>query len=238
MTLETAIEISVRAFSEGKSYSCPYLLDRVDGLWVMHDPPGKRYPRKTEVMSVGLRPEETVARVRKLSLGWHFLCHIHPPEESFNDIRRAYKSLGYRAIATEWVFASDLSHVPIKESEPPVRLIRTQAEFDSVKQVAARKRKFRPRWRLYGVWDDDREYGWVASVPVGENNWVFGLEVFPEYRGRGFGTALMSKLLQDDMALGVKTSVLIASSDGARLYPHLGYEKIGVLQMFCPVKRG
>jgi hypothetical protein len=47
----------------------------------------------------------------------------------------------------------------------------------------------------------------------------------------------MSALLQDDREHGVEESVLVASSDGARLYPHLGYEKLGVLQVFCPAMR-
>jgi hypothetical protein len=48
----------------------------------------------------------------------------------------------------------------------------------------------------------------------------------------------MSALLADDRAHGVESSVLLASSDGARLYPHLGYRRLGVLQIFCPVRRG
>ena len=94
-----------------------------------------------------------------------------------------------------------------------------------------------PGSRLFLIWDEDRVYGFVRSIDVDENGWVSGLFVKPDVRGQGYGRALMSSLLQSDHATGLKTSVLLASSAGARLYPHLGYQQIAVLQMFCPKER-
>ncbi|HUG12458.1 MAG TPA: GNAT family N-acetyltransferase [Opitutaceae bacterium] len=54
------------------------------------------------------------------------------------------------------------------------------------------------------------------------------------FRGQRVGRTLMSTMLQDDLAHGVESSVLLASGDGARLYPHVGYERIGTLQLFIP----
>jgi hypothetical protein len=35
---------------------------------------------------------------------------------------------------------------------------------------------------------------------------------------------------------GVKNSVLLSSSDGVTLYPRLGYEQIGLMQIVTPVR--
>jgi hypothetical protein len=47
----------------------------------------------------------------------------------------------------------------------------------------------------------------------------------------------MTELLHHAKDQGDKASVLLATSDGARLYPKIGYQQMAVLQMFCPMKR-
>ncbi len=237
MNLDAAIEVFVQAFSLGKSVAHPYLAQQVDGLWVMRDAPGRKCPRKIEVVSHGLDPRDVVQRIQRARLGWHFLCHVHPVKGDYQGIRDAYKSLGYRALSTEALFIHDLCDIPEFESEPPVRRVFTQAEANSIPQIAKHKLKLLAGSRQFAVWDEHRDYGYVRSVPVKEDAWVSNLYVHGDSRGRGFGRALMSALLRTDRSHGVRTSVLLASSDGARLYPHLGYRRIGVLQMFCPVTR-
>jgi len=39
----------------------------------------------------------------------------------------------------------------------------------------------------------------------------------------------MSTVLADDARLGIQASVLTASNDGTRLYPHVGYRQIATL---------
>jgi GNAT superfamily N-acetyltransferase len=182
-----------------------------------------------------------VERIRGAGIGWHFLCHLHPPDAPFQTIRDGYKELGYRALETEWLFAHDLAGVPAHTSDPPVRRVRSAEEVESIRR-ATRRNPIRRQdvgaepaaQRLYAVMDDEEAHGWVSSIPVGSRAWVANLHVQQRQRGRGFGRALMSALLQDDRRHGLDTSVLLASSAGARLYPHLGYQQIGVLQMFCP----
>lgn len=237
MTLDAAIEVFVRGFSHGRNLTSPHLVERIDGLWVMHDPPERKNPRKTEIVTCGLAPSDALARIQGLAIGWHFLCDVHPPDADYEAIRQAYKDGGYRAVSTEGLFVHSLREIPEFNSDPKVRLVRSGEELSEVRQRASQRRKYNADRRLYGIWDDKEDLGWVESVPVGENAWVAGLHVFADKRGRGYGRALMSRLLLDDQKLGIKASVLLASSDGARLYPHLGYEKTGILQMFCPKER-
>lgn len=89
-------------------------------------------------------------------------------------------------------------------------------------------------WRLYGVRDGDEWAGWVRSIDVGgPARYVAALEVRPEFRRRGHATALMAALLRDDVQEG-KSSALIASTVGGKLYPSLGYERVGTLDLFSP----
>lgn len=237
MDLVKATEVFVHGFCVCKSQAHPYLAEKVNGLWVMKDGPGRKIPRKIEVAAVGFEPSEVLLKIRSLGIGWHFLCHVHELDEDFEEIRNTYKTGGYRAMSTEWLFVHDLYQVLHFDSVPPVLQLDNQPEVDAVPQRAKHKRKLIPGTRLYAAWDETTDYGWVESIPAGRNAWVANLYVHREARGSGYGRALMSKLLQVDKESGVETSVLLASSDGARLYPHLGYRKVGVLQMFCPVSR-
>lgn len=235
ITLEEAIDNMVTAFCQGRSRTHPYLSTFQHGLWTMKDGPGKKGPaRKEEVMVVGGSPRETVAKIAELNLGWHFLCAVDPPGCDERAICEAYKSLGYRKVGTEWVYVHDLREVPTATSHPPVRWIRDAETHASIRQMASQPRRFRTDGRMFCIWDEESDRGWVSSIPIGRNSVVSDLYVYEHFRSRGYGRALMCALLQDDKALGFENSVLTASSAGARLYPKVGYELIGIMQVFCP----
>ena len=237
ISIPEAIEVFVYGFCHGKSQTYPYVPIKVGNLWVMRDDPPRKKSRKTEVITYGQSPEETVVAIQQAELGWHFLCHIHEPDDDYDGIRAKYKELGYRAISTEGLFIHDLKNIPNYESDPPAREIPNQETWQTIPQRASQANKLRPDTWLFGIWDETIDYGWVTSVPVKDFAWVSGLYVHQSDRGKGYGRALMTKLLASDREHGITQSVLLASSDGARLYPHLGYQKIGILQMFCPTKR-
>lgn len=244
ISIPEAVEVFVRGFSFMKSFTHPYLVEQVGGLWVLRDAPPRARPRKVEVVAHGNDPAKVVRSIREARLGWHFVCHLHEHDAEFAAVREGYKERGYRALETEWMFAHDLADVPLLTSDPPVRRVRTESEAERIRK-ASRSRPIRREHltaepapqRLYAAMDEQTVYGWVSSIPVGTRAWVADLFVRPAHRGRGFGRALMSALLADDRCHGIEASVLLASSDGARLYPHLGYGRLGVLQIFCPVRR-
>ncbi len=237
MNLQVATQVFVTAFSQGKSRTYPYPAEYVDGLWVMQDKPPRKNPRKIEIIACELEPAVAVDRIQKLNLGWHFVCSIDPIEVNPTEVRDQYKALGYRAIATEWMFIHRLQSIPVFACDPPVQRVETQAQLNQIPQSARQKQRLPENGRLYMIWDEPRDIGRVQSIPVGQNAWVADLYVQAELRGQGYGRALMSRLLQDDRSAGIECSVLLASTAGARLYPHHGYEQIGTLQIFCPKER-
>ena len=245
LPIAQAVEVFVRGFCFMRSGKRPYLAERLGELWHLHDPPNAKRPRKAEVIAYDLMPREVVRRVREAGVGWHFICHLHESDDEFRGVREGYKREGYRALVTEWMFAVDPTAAPAYASEPPALRVRTIEDAERIRRAKRGRRAIRDEdlaatpapQRLYAVIDGDDAYGWVSSVPVGERAWVADLFVDARHRGRGFGRALMGALLADDRAHGVTASVLLASSDGARLYPHLGYRRLGVLQIFSPVRR-
>ena len=237
ISIPDAIEVFIYGFCHAKSQTYPYVGERVGDLWVMRDTPARKNERKIEVISHALTPQKTIQSIQDAELGWHFICDIHDETEDFQQKRDQYKALGYRAMSTEWLFAHDMIDIPTFESDPPVRQIPDQETLKQINQVASQPQKLRDGTRKFSVWDDHRDYGWVTSIPYQDKAWVSDLYVHKDLRGQGYGKALMSKLLQVDRTHGVKQSVLLSSSDGARVYPHLGYQQIGILQMFCPINR-
>lgn len=244
MTIPEAIEVFVKGHAYTRSATHPCEAVKLDGMWLMRDPPGAKYERKKEIVAYGLTPEETARRIREAGVGWHFVCHIHEPEAPYQELRARYKEQGYRALATEWMFVHDLADIPMPTSSPLPSRVRSAEEAEFVRQAAGRKQILHTELsaepaplRLYAIIDGTEAKGWVRSVPVGKNAWVSNLYVRENDRGKGYGFSLMAAMLRDDKAQGILNSVLLASSDGARLYPHLGYRMVGVLQMFCPTQR-
>ena len=237
ISIPDAIEVFVRSFSLAKSKTYPYVPTKVGDLWIMRDDPPRKKERKIEIIAHGPNPADIVKEVEESQVGWHFLCHIHAPDEDFQGIRKQFKELGYRSMSTEWLFAHALANIPIHDSTPPVRPVPDVETLDQINRVTSRPKILRPNTRFFSVWDETKEVGWVTSIPFKDSAWVHDLYVQSEFRGKGYGRALMSKLLMSDRENGVKQSVLLASSAGARLYPYIGYQQIGVLQMFCPITR-
>lgn len=238
MTLERAVEVFVQAFSAGKSRTYPYVVTRPDPwLWVMQDTPARKDSRKVEAVSVSGNPERTVERIRGLGLAWHFVCEIHSDASDFDRIRAEYKALGYRAVSTEWLFVHDLMELPTANPIYQVVPIFSAVDLDGIPQAAYQKRRLLPGTTMFSVHTESLDLGWVTHVPVGTDSWVSDLWVQPEHRGRGIGRALMTSLLHHAKSRGDESSILLASSDGAQLYPKLGYQQIAILQLFCPAKR-
>ena len=237
ISIPEAIEVFVHAFSQVKSRTYPYVPTQIGNLWVMRDQPPRKKERKVEVITHGQSPQEAKQAIDEAEIGWHFLCDMHSPDEDFKARRAQFKELGYRAISTEWLFVHDLQAIPKIDSNPPVRYVPDEETLAQLNLVTSEPRNIRPNTRYFSIWDETQDYGHVRSIPYKDSAWVSDLFVEQEHRGKGYGRALMSSLLQSDKENGVMQSVLLASSDGARLYPHMGYQQIGILQMFCPNKR-
>jgi len=239
---EFAIEVLVRGHSAGRSCTFPYEVSRVGPLWVMRDAP-RRNPRdyrKEEWIAHDVDAGEADAFARKHARGRFFVCAMIGEGEPDQPTRAAYKSLGYRLLATEGFFVQRLGRIPKSPSPVSIERVRTPelaarlGKMTRTRPIASDLLGQDAPFRQYVALDGEEMVGRVRSVDAVGATWCADMYVSPSHRRRGIGQALLCRMLRDDRARGSKCSVLTASHTGALLYPRVGYERIGTLFMFAP----
>src|SRR5262245_18153037 len=240
--IEFAIEVFVHGHSAGKSRTFPYEVSRIQSLWVMRDAPRKnpRDYRKEEWIAHGVDARDADVIARRHARGRFFVCPIIGEGEPDAPIRAAYKSLGYRLLATEGFLVQRLKRVPRTPPSARIELVRT-AELAARLGKATRSRPIPEAllrddapFRQYVALDGETIVGRVRSVDARGATWCADMHVNASHRRRGIGQALLCRMLRDDRARGSKCSVLTASHTGALLYPRVGYERIGTLFLYAP----
>jgi GNAT superfamily N-acetyltransferase len=243
--LDRAVEVFVHGFAFTRSFTHPYVPQRLGPVWVVRDAPRKNAAdyRREEYIARGVGAAEVDHIARGHTRGRFVVCAVRAPHEPDAPLRAAWKALGYRLQVTEPVMAHPLRRVPRLPEPLPVRRVLSQDLADRLAK-AARSRQVLPEHlapdaplRQYAALDGERPVGRVRSIVVGDATWVSNMYVEPEYRRRGVGRSMLARMLRDDRAHGSTLSVLTASHTGALLYPRVGYELIGELLMFMPTKR-
>lgn len=243
VTFQQAIEAFARGFAFTRSFTHPYLAGQVEeGVWALRDTERKRGNyRSEEYAAHGVEPARLDAIARKHTRGHFRLCAIRTIDESDEELRREFKSLGYRLMTTEAFMVHDLKRIPKVPAPVKIERITTVEQAEALAKAAGR-RQILPEYlnmqpepmRQYVALDEAKPIGWVGSVVVADCAWCTNMYVVPEYRRRGIARALMTRMLQDDRRAGAQVNVLLASHAGARLYPLVGYRQIGELLMFVP----
>lgn len=245
MEIQTAIETFVRGFTFTRSYTHPYLGDQVEGVWVMRDAERKRGDyRNEEWIAYGRDPGELDAIAKRHTRGRYVINVLRAMDEPDEQIRGAFKSLGYRLLVTEALMVNPLDGLEATEGPLQIRRVATQADAEILHR-ATRKRQILPRHltddpppiRQYMALDGEIPVGWASSIVIGETTWCSNVFVKESHRRRGIARSLLTRLLLDDRAAGATASVLLASHAGAKLYPVVGYKQIGELLMFAPPRR-
>ena len=241
--MDHAIEVFARGFCFTRSFTHPYLAERVGRLWVVRDAPRKRGEyRREEWIGHGVTPEDIDRTARKHTRGRFAVCAIHGVNESDQSLRAGFKVLGYRLGGTEPVMVHELKRIP--RFEAPVEIVRVTTE-DLAERInkAARFRQILPEHlgtdtplRQYTALVEDKPVGWVRSIDVEQATWCADMFVLSEFRRRGIARALMVQMLRDDRTHGSKLAVLTASHAGAKLYSIVGYKQIGTLMLYTPKK--
>jgi GNAT superfamily N-acetyltransferase len=240
-----AVEVFVRGFGFTRSFTHPYLGERIGPLWVLRDAPRKKAAdyRTEEWVAMESSPAETVGLVRTHTRGHHAICVILPTGHDDGPVRTAYKALGYRLFGTEPLMVHDLKKIPRPGSPAVIRRVLTTDLADQVTK-AARSRQILPEQlrtdaplRQYAALVDGRVVGWVRSIADPAGTWCSNMFVQPKHRRQGIASALLAQMLRDDRAYGSARAVLLTSHTGAKLYVTLGYLQIGTLFLFRPTKK-
>jgi GNAT superfamily N-acetyltransferase len=243
--IEEAIEVFGRAFTFTRSFTHPYVLERVGPLWVMRDGPRKKPEyRNEEWLSYGVPPGEADAIIQANRRERYSLCTFRTMDEPDGPLREGWKSVGYRLHTTEMFFVHPLECVRPVTCAYPIERVSDQSTARRLATAAGTRQilpehlaESPPRVRQYVALDSHEIVGWVRSILCGDAAWCSNMYVKPTHRRRGVGKALMSRMLADDKAAGLTASVLLASHVGAKLYPEVGYDPIGQLFSYKKVRR-
>ena len=133
-----------------------------------------------------------------------------------------------------------LKRIPRVPSPVPIQRVSTTAMADKLARAARRRQILpehlvkNPPQRSYVALVNDEVIGWANSVVDGDATYCAGMYVAPAHRRRGIARALLVMMLRGDRAGGSKLAVLLASQAGSKLYPVVGYEKIGTAMGFTP----
>lgn len=74
--------------------------------------------------------------------------------------------------------------------------------------------------------DEGRAVAFVSAVRYTNSGWIGNLIVAEDMRGRGYGSRLMRRALDELLAAGVETVWLTASEQGRPLYEKMGFREI------------
>lgn len=231
--------VFARGFSYTRSIVHPYECRTVGSLWLLTDAPRTRGGyRRDEWIACGDDPVEVHRVATSTSRREYCISAIVPEGVDRFRISEAYKKLGYRFSSTEAVMRHALERIPGRSASAKILRVEDESLASRLNR-AARARQILPEHlvansplRAYAALVDDEIAGWVRSITVDDATWVSNLYVRRQFRRRGIGGALMTKLLRDDRRFGSRLSVLTASRAGSLLYPTIGYDTVGTLLFF------
>lgn len=238
-----AIEVFVRGFCETKSRTWPYEFSQINGVWVLRDAERKnaKHYRKEEWIAWNHPAEKVDETARSATRGRYFLCPVIGNDDSAEELKTAYKQLGYRLLSTEPLFVHDLKRIPKSTADVIIQLMRTEehaiayGKFSKTRPVPTEELT-NDSYRQYLAWHNDEIVGCVRSVETPYGNWCSNLFVTLTHRRRGIARSLLSQLLRDIRKRGASRNVLLSTHTGALVYPNLGYQQIGTLFIFAPKK--
>ena len=243
ISIEGALETFLIGFTTTRNFTKPFRFEELAaGVWAMGDVEATKKDAGTpEVVVFGALIEDVKQSIRAKGLQKHSLCVLILEENEISMTIERYEKNGYRLLGTEGFFTLNLEE-RVGKTKSEIRRVCTAADAEAVAK-AGHKNQLLPEHlttgnsicRLYAAFDGTIAVGWVSSIRTHpERSWVSNLFVSTSYRKRGIGHSLMSFMLEEDTKYGVRHSVLLASAEGAKLYPKLGYRNRGTALLFAP----
>lgn len=239
MDLERSIDIFGHGYAATRSFTYPCEYVRIGPVGLVRDALARKKNRRSEeVLALG-PPENGLAEaVRAAPTGRYAVCAFHEPEVDEKPFREAWKAEGYRVRCREAMMARRPAELDVP-SPLPITAVETPEQMEALKQAAG-SRQLLPEHlggdehRAWYAHDGGRPVAWCRASRVGDCTWLSNVYTVDDYRRRGLARAVLAAMLADDLRRGIEWSVLLASTAGGKLYPTIGYDLLGWLQLFSP----
>jgi len=244
LTLALATEVFARGRAVSSSLAHPYDCTPIEELWWLRDAPRKDRMTRRDEWVVGLRSAAEVDRIaRSHSQGNFGISTVNPGNEPDPVLRDRYKALGYRPGFAQPLMVHALRDIPALHSPAVIERVATPDLADRIAEALGQRQLLPEHFRndavlrLYAALVDGELAGWVRSVSIRGHSWCTTMHVKESYRRRGVASALLARMLGDDLATGSQGAVLLASHLGSKLYAAIGYCTIGTIAPFAPDRR-
>jgi GNAT superfamily N-acetyltransferase len=180
----------------------------------------RRYERHGRGMGFWVSPLATPQNLGQLLSSRGLRCRKHFPAM----IRRLEKSdrsdsPSFTIELRRVVDASEFVKIP----HPAIGRITTTIRRAELRRLATLVAQPSSRTRAFVAWIDDKPVGAIELFIDGDCAGVHGLDVLSDYQGRGIGSALLERACQEAAASRCKSVVLIATTEGQRLYERRGF---------------
>ena len=130
----------MRGYCFQRSFTHPYLYERLGDAWRMYDAPrGRGKARCEEFVSCHGSPELVSQVARKHAEGAYCLSAVHDANESGEEMSAEYRALGYRLGAAEPVMIHPLDRIPRAASPARVARVSTTAMVDRLAKAAGQR---------------------------------------------------------------------------------------------------
>ena len=257
LSLESAINVFLHSFALNRSIARPAEVAQLGPFswrgdtWRCHsvrDVARQLDARREEIVVSGNIPAGAiVAAVAEYGPVSGYMLDVYlPAGDDTKPVIQALKALGYRFQRSEPLMVRSTRDVPEVSEGVRVMMVETQVEAERADRAAGTRQWFpwdqEERNRSINVYfvEEDAEYAsWGRSIFCRpEGSYVAGMYTQEQYRRRGLATQVLRAMLAGDAQAGAEYSVLLATRAGEQLYLSVGYERVGTLLMFTPVKKG
>ena len=141
--INRAVKVFAKGFCFTRSFTHPYLADRVAPLWVMRDAPRKRNNyRNEEWIAYGVTPKEIDRIACKHTRGRFAICAMCGIDDPDEPVRTGFKSLGYRLGTTEPLMIHRLRRIPRCDSLATIERVKTEDMANQLERRHVRGRFF------------------------------------------------------------------------------------------------
>lgn len=132
----------------------------------------------------------------------------------------------YTLRTSEQKDAEFLFHVKIEAMKPTSSILRTAHDYD--KELAEYLTKFEPE-KIQVIQFEGRDVGRLRIVRSPESIYVGGIQILPEFQGKGIGSAIFQDLIAESESTRIPITLEVhhVNEKATSFYKKLGFQETG-----------